>query len=127
MSEMDDMTRYGKRGYYVKENAPVYFTNDVKKTCEWFRNVLGWYGDITGKDENDVPTYGCVFDYPGELIVANLTPFRGIHIFKGEPIKGVVGFMNIQGMTTFHQFVKNNGWNEISDIYEQPWAQKNVA
>lgn len=124
MVEMDDMSRYGKRGYYVKENAPIYFTYDIERTCKWFYDVLGWYGDVCGRDENDIPVYGCVFDYPGELIVTNLTPFRGIHLFCGEPSKGVVGFVNIQGINTFHQFVKDNGWNQISDIYEQPWGAK---
>lgn len=127
MLEMDDMSRYAKRGYYVKENAPVYFTNDMEVTCKWFCDVLGWYGDICGKDENDIPIYGCVFDYPGELVVSNLTLFRGIHLFKGEPSKGVVGFINIQGLTTFHQFVKNNGWDQISDISEQSWGAKECS
>jgi AraC family transcriptional regulator len=125
--EMDDMTRYGKRGYYVKENAPIYFTNDMEKTCKWFCDVLGWYGDICGRDDSDNPVYGCVFDYPGELIVTNLTPFRGIHLFRGEPSKGVVGFVNIIGLQTFHQFVKYNGWNHISDINEQPWGAKECS
>ncbi|BCK00695.1 helix-turn-helix domain-containing protein [Anaerocolumna chitinilytica] len=124
MVEMDDMTSFSKRGYYVKENAPVYFTNDMDLTCKWFRDVLGWYGDICGRDEKDNPIYGCVFDYPGELIVANLTPFRGIHLFNGEPGKGVVAFINIQGIDTFHKFVRDNGWNQISEIYEQPWGAK---
>lgn len=127
MVEMDDMTRYGKRGYYVKENAPIYFTNDMDKTCKWFCDVLGWYGDVCGRDENDNPVYGCVFDYPGELIVTNLTPFRGIHLFAGEPSKGVVGFMIIQGIETFYRFVKDNGWQQISDIYEQPWGAKECS
>ncbi|HAB59427.1 MAG TPA: AraC family transcriptional regulator [Lachnospiraceae bacterium] len=127
MVEMDDMTRYGKRGYYVKENAPIYFTIDMDRTCKWFCDVLGWYGDICGRDDNDIPVYGCVFDYPGELIVANLTSFRGIHLFKGEPNSGEVGFINIQGLNTFHQFVKDNGWNQISDINEQPWGAKECS
>lgn len=125
--EMDDMTRYSKRGYYVKENAPIYFTNDMDKTCKWFRDVLGWYGDICGRDDNNMPVYGCVFDYPGELIVTNLTTFRGIHLFNGEPSKGVVGFVNIQGLDTFHNFIKNNGWNQITDIYEAPWGAKECS
>jgi AraC family transcriptional regulator len=124
MIEMDDMTRYGKRGYYVKENAPVYFTKDMDKTCEWFHKVLGWYGDVCARDEQGNGGYGCVFDYPGDFIVANLTPFRGVHLFYGEPNKGVVGFINIQGIETFHQYVKDNGWDQITDIKEEPWGAK---
>lgn len=125
--EMDDMTRYGKRGYYVKENAPIYFTNDMDRTCKWFTDIIGWYGEVCARDDKDVPVYGCVFDYPGELIVANLTPFRGIHLFHGEPTKGVVAFINIQGIHTFYEYVKNNGWDQISDIYEQPWGAKECS
>ena len=99
----------------------------MDRTCKWFCDVLGWYGDICGRDDNDIPVYGCVFDYPGELIVANLTSFRGIHLFKGEPNSGEVGFINIQGLNTFHQFVKDNGWNQISDINEQPWGAKECS
>lgn len=124
---MDDMTRYGKRGYYVRENAPVYFTPDLERTCEWFRKVLGWYGDICGRDEQGNPVYGCVFDYPGELILANQTPFRGIHLFRGAPVKGVVGFMNIHGLDIFHEFVKKNGWEQISEIYEQGWGARECS
>lgn len=124
MKDMDNMTRYGKRGYYVKENAPVYFTKDMERTYKWFCDVLGWYGDVCGRDDNGMPVYGCVFDYPGELIVTNLTPFRGIHLFHGEPIKGVVGFINIQGLSMFHQFVRDNGWTQITEIEEQSWGAK---
>lgn len=119
--DMDDMTRYSKRGYYVKENAPVYFARDIEATCKWFREVLGWYGDITARDQDGKGSYGCVFDYPGELIVSGLTPFRGIHMFQGEPSKGVVGFINVQNIEALHDYVTGNGWTQISPIITTPW------
>ena len=122
MKKLSDMESYSKRGYYVKENAPVYFTKDIKKTCEWFRDVLGWYGDIILDEDSNEVTYSCVFDYPGELIVSGLTPFRGIHLFKGEPIQGVVGFILVQGLDKLHKLVKDNGWAKITDIEPQPWG-----
>lgn len=122
--EMDDMTRYGKRGYYVKENAPIYYTQDLERTCKWFADTLGWYGDICGRDANDAPVYGCVYDYPGELIAANLTPFRGIHLFRGKPSQIVVGFICIQGLDTFHQYVTDHGWTKITPITSQPWGAR---
>ena len=127
VKQMDDMTRYAKRGYYVKENAPVYFTSDMDETCNWFRNVLGWYGEVCARKDDGTPVYGCVFDYPGELIVSNLTPFRGIHLFTGNPVNGVVGFINVQGLDTFYQFVKGNNWEQISDIYQQPWGARECS
>lgn len=122
MSPKNDMQSYSERGYYVKENAPVYFTPDMEKTCAWFNDVLGWYGDIVGRNNDGTPAYGCVFDYPGELIVLGLTPFRGIHLFHGETVKGVVGFIMVQGLEKFRQFVLENGWQQISEIEPQPWG-----
>ncbi len=122
MKKLNDMESYSQRGYYVKENAPVYFTKDIQKTCDWFRDVLGWYGDIILDDDGNTASYSCVFDYPGELIVSGLTPFRGIHLFKGEPIQGVVGFMMVQGLEKLHKLVKDNGWEQISEISSQPWG-----
>ena len=116
------MKEYSKRGYYVKENAPVYFTRDIGKTCKWFRDVLGWYGDIIRNDAGEEMSYSCVFDYPGELIVSGLTPFRGIHIFQGDPVQGVVGFIMVQGLEALHKLVKANGWNQISEIKPQFWG-----
>lgn len=122
VKKVNNMEAYSRRGYYVKENAPVYFTRDIRKTCDWFRDVLGWYGDIIQDDDGNAASYSCVFDYPGELIVSGLTPFRGIHLFKGEPVQGVVGFMLVQGLEALHKLVKGNGWTQISDIEPQPWG-----
>ena len=119
MKTRNDMQSYSERGYYVKENAPIYFTPDMEKTSAWFRDVLGWYGGIVKESGGE---YGCVFDYPGELIVSNLTPFRGIHLFMGEPSKGVVGLIHVQGLEKFRQFVLNNGWEKITEIEPQPWG-----
>ncbi len=127
MKEQNDMLSYSTRGYHVRENAPVYFTGDMERTCNWFRNVLGWYGDIVARNEAGEGTYGCVFDYPGELIVAHLTPFRGIHLFKGEAIKGVAGFLMVQGLDRLHQFVRENGWDQISAIERQPWGARECS
>ena len=122
MDTKNDMQSYSERGYYVRENAPVYFTPDLEKTCAWFREVLGWYGDIAGRSSDGAAQYGCVFDYPGELIVAGLSPFRGIHLFRGEATKGVVGFIMVQGLKKFRQFVLENSWQQISEIEPQPWG-----
>ena len=122
MKEKNELQAYSDRGYYVKENAPIYFTQDMEKTCTWFHDVLGWYGDIAGRSEDGTADYGCVFDYPGELIVAGLTPFRGIHLFRGEPIKGVAGLIMVQGLEKLRQFVLDNGWQQVSAIEPQGWG-----
>jgi len=119
MNTKSDMQTYGERGYYVKENAPVYHTPDMEKTSAWFRDVLGWYGGVVVESAGQ---YGCVFDYPGELIVSGLTPFRGIHLFTGEPSKGVIGFIHVQGLEQFRKFVLANGWSQITEIEPQHWG-----
>ena len=32
------MSMYSEKGYYVKENAPVYLTLDMDRTAKWFCN-----------------------------------------------------------------------------------------
>ncbi len=34
------MSKFSERGYFVKENGPVYFTLDMDKTVEWFETFL---------------------------------------------------------------------------------------
>jgi len=121
MKTQNDMQAYSERGYYVKENAPLYFAKDIEKTSDWFRDVLGWYGGVVTESEGE---YGCVFDYPGELIASGLMPFRGIHLFTGEPSKGVVGFIAVQGLEAFRKFVLENGWDKITEIEMAPWGAK---
>jgi len=119
MKTKNDMQAYSERGYYVKENAPIYYTSDMERTIAWFRDVLGWYGDIVIESGGE---YGCVFDYPGELIASGLAPFRGIHLFGGEPSKGVAGFIAVSGLEKFRRFVLSNGWNQVSEIERKPWG-----
>lgn len=127
MTMQNDLIAYEQRGYYVQENAPVYFTPDMDKTCQWFREVLGWYGDITGRSEDGTAEYGCVFDYPGQMIVANLTPFRGMHLFRGPASQGVVGFMMVKGLDSLHAFITSRGWTQISEIKTTHWGSKECA
>ena len=122
MKKPNDMEAYSQRGYYVKENAPVYLTKDIKRTCDWFRDVLGWYGDIILDEDGKTVGYGCLFDIPSELLATGMTSFGGFHLFQGEPTRGVVGFIRIQGLEKLHQLVKSSGWTQITDIQPQPWG-----
>jgi AraC family transcriptional regulator len=121
------MSKFSERGYIVRENGPVYFTKDMDKTVKWFEEVLGWYGDVVSRYSDGNGDYGCVFDYPSEVAVAHITPFRGFHLFLGEPTTGVAGFLMIEGIDALHQLVKNNGWNQISDIVTRPWGAKECS
>lgn len=45
------MSRFIEKGYFVKENAPVYLTLDMDRTAKWFEEILGWYYNIVERDE----------------------------------------------------------------------------
>lgn len=117
----------GERGYIVKETGAVYYTTDMDKTLRWFTEILGWYGQVESRNELNEGTYGCVNNIPIEIESLHIAPFTGIHMFKGEPIKQMVGFMLVQGVEQLHAFVRSRGWNEISDIETQPWGGKTCS
>lgn len=113
-----------KRGYVVKETGAVYYTKDMDRTLKWFKEVLGWYGQIDARDENQVGEYGCVNNIPIEIEALHIAPFTGIHMFNGEPLKMMVGFMLVQGIDQLYQFVKKSGWDNITEIIEEQWGGK---
>jgi len=118
------LTKFSERGYVIRENAPVYFTRNMEKTIKWFEDVLGWFGAIDARDDKGIPVYGGVADYPNELANVHLTSFRGFHLFTGEPVKGIVGFLMIEGLDALHKLVKDHGWKQISDIEPQSWGAR---
>lgn len=117
----------GERGYIVKETGAVYYTKDMDRTLSWFMEMLGWYGQIDARNEENEGTYGCVNNIPIEIESLHIAPFTGIHLFYGEPIKQMVGFMLVQGIEQLYDFVKKQGWNDISEIQNQPWGGKECS
>ena len=118
------MTDLGERGYTVKENQPVYHTQNMDGTVKWFKDILGWYGGIDARDENGNGIYGCVLPIPGELVHLQITTFNGIHLYPGEPAKRASGLILVDSIDKFHFFVKGNGWEEITEIKHQPWGAR---
>lgn len=118
------MGSLGERGYIVKETGAVYYTDDMDKTLNWFKDVLGWYGQVENRDENNSGLYGCVNSIPMEIEALHIAPFTGIHMFKGEPIKRIIGFMLVQGVEQLHSYAKSRGWNDISEVVTEPWGGK---
>ena len=39
--EVLERSKFSEKGYFVKENAPIYLTVDMEKTAKWFEDVLG--------------------------------------------------------------------------------------
>lgn len=118
------MNDFSKRGYVVKETGAVYYTPDMDKTLKWFKEVLGWYGQIEARDENNVGTYGCVNNIPIEIEELHIARFTGIHMFNGESLQKIVGFMLVQGIEQLYSFVKKSGWNQITEVTVEPWGGK---
>lgn len=116
-----------KRGYLVKETGAVYYSMDMDKTLAWFTDVLGWYGQIDARDENNVGMYGCVNNIPIEFESLGLAPFTGIHMFYGETEKRIVGFMKVEGIEKLHEFVVARGWKDIDDVITEPWGAKSCV
>lgn len=120
----DTMQDLSKRGYLVKENGAVYYTKDMDRTGKWFKDILGWYFEIDQRNEDGKGTYGCAYSIPQELEALHIIPFTGIHMFYGEPGKGMVAFMLVQGIDKLYEFVKKSSWDQISDVQMQPWGCK---
>lgn len=113
-----------QRGYSVKENGPVYYTNNMDKTAKWFENVLGWYVNIDERNKDGIGTYGCALPIPGELVNMKITTFNGIHMFLGEPSEHIVAFMRVEGINQLYSFVKKSGWDQITEVKTQHWGGK---
>lgn len=121
------MKKLSERGYVVKESGSVYYTEDMDKTLDWFENVLGWYGQIEQRDENNIGCYGCVGHMPIEFEAMHIAPFTGIHMFKGAPMNQMIGFMSVQGIDNLYNHIKERGWNDISQIVDEPWGARSCT
>ncbi len=77
------MNRFSEKGYYVKENAPIYLTSDMDRTAKWFEDTLGWYSNIVERDHSGTGCYGVVFDMLPEVECTHLAPFTGFQMFFG--------------------------------------------
>lgn len=120
---MNNMDKYLTRGYHVRFSIPPYLTKDMDKTSEWFVNVLGWFGGTCNYDDDGNGVYGCVYDYPGEIF-HTINPQRGFYMFYGEPSQEMVGWMEVNegGLDKLYKFVKNNGWDKITEPAFQGWG-----
>lgn len=118
------MSKFGERGYVVRETGPVYYTKDMDRTLKWFIDVLGWYGEIDERDAAGRGLYGCVYDTPPEYENWHLAPFTGIHLFYGAPKTGMTALIKLSGIERLHALVTGSGWTEITDIKQEPWGSK---
>ena len=121
------MSMYSEKGYFVKENAPVFLTLDMDRTAKWFEETLGWYYNIIERDENGQGCYGAVFEMLPEIEVTHLTPFTGFQMFYGNPVERVISFMQVQGIEKMREYIISKGWTKISEVVVQPWGGKTCS
>ena len=121
------MSRFSEKGYFVKENAPVYLTLDMDKTAKWFEEILGWYYNIVERDEKGQGCYGAVFEMLPEIEVTHLAPFTGFQMFYGTPEERVISFMQVQGIEKMQEYIISKGWDKISEVVQQPWGGKTCS
>ena len=121
------MSKFSEKGYFVKENPPIYLTSDMDKTAKWFEEVLGWYSNIVERDADGNGCYGAVFDMLPEVELVHLAPFTGFQMFCGEPEQHAISFMQVIGIEKMHEYIISKGWDKITDIVTQPWGGKTCS
>ena len=98
------MSKFSEKGYFVKENAPIYLTMDMDKTAKWFEEVLGWYSNIVERDDDGKGCYGVVFDMLPEVELVHLAPFTGMQMFCGIPEPRLISFMQVKGIEKMYEY-----------------------
>lgn len=126
VNTMNDMEKYGKRGYYVTSLMPSYLTKDMDKTSEWFKDILGWFGGTIARNGKGEGEYGCIYDYPGEIF-GTINPQRGFYMFYGEPSQGIIGYLHSDNLDNLYKFVKGNGWDKITEPADNHYGGKGCS
>ncbi|MDE6442633.1 MAG: hypothetical protein K2L12_07790 [Clostridia bacterium] len=121
------MSKFAEKGYYVKENAPIYFTEDIQNTIKWFEDVMGWYSNVVEKDDKGNALYGVVFDILPEIEITHLAPFTGFQVFRGKPEHCVISFMQVQNIDKMYAYIISKGWDKITKVKTQPWGGKTCS
>ncbi len=121
------MSRFQEKGYFVKENAPIYLTPDMDRTAKWFEDVLGWYSNIVERDSTGQGAYGVVFDMLPEIEETHLAPFTGMQMFCGQPEPGPISFMQVKEIEKMRDYVTSKGWDQITEVKTQPWGGKTCS
>lgn len=121
------MSKFSDKGYFVRENAPIYLTLDMDRTAKWFEDILGWYSNIVERDRSGSGRYGVVFDMLPEVESTHLAPFTGMQLFYGQPEPRAISFMQVRGIEKMHDYITANGWDKITEVKVQPWGGKTCS
>lgn len=114
---MDKLAQFAARGFYIKENVFIYYTQDMDKTLKWFQDTLGWYGRVIDRDASGQGTYGFLTDVPEEITQSFVVDFKGIHLWPGEPSTQTLALIQISDVSALREHVLRQGWTQVSDIH----------
>lgn len=121
------MSKFSEKGYFVKENAPIYLTLDMDRTAKWFEEILGWYSNIVERDSEGNGCYGVVFDMLPEIELTHLAPFTGMQMLHGMPEPRLISFIQVKGIEKMYEYIISNGWDKITEVVIEPWGGKTCS
>ncbi|MDO5519021.1 MAG: hypothetical protein Q4G58_00875 [bacterium] len=113
---------YETRGYKVFENGPVYYTQDMDRTIEWFETVLGWYGTVDARNAKGKAIFAGIAPIPNEITEKEKLTYIGLSLFLGEPSQGVAAYIVVDNARQVYEYIMRSGWREVSKVVEQPWG-----
>ena len=115
---------YESRGYAVLENGPIYYSQNIDKTIEWFENVLGWYGTVDARDEEGTPLFAGIAPIPNRITEEKKLTYIGYNVLVGEPSKQLVGYFVVDNVQNTYNYVVKSKWEDYTEVVEQPWGGK---
>ncbi len=102
--------------YALKECVSVYYTKNMDETVKWFKDVLGWHGEVIDRNDKAEGTYGFVSQSPKEEVVSGAAPFWGFHLWYGEPSKQTVALLQVRNIHALRDRVKKSGWEQMGEL-----------
>jgi hypothetical protein len=107
-------------GYFVLENGAIYYTSDMDATLHWFKQILGWEGNIESRDDAGNGTYGLIEPHMKANSLGNRSPY--LQLMRGDPGKSVSAFVKVWGLSGLRQRIIANGWKKLTPIVKQAWG-----
>ncbi len=101
--------------YQIKEINPMYYSNDLTKTAEWFKYYLGWSHIFDEFDEDEKPTFGCVVKSEEDEV------FKGIYLSLGTPKPVVLAAIHVDDIYALYGHINKANWEHVSDLKETTW------
>ncbi|WP_167957027.1 helix-turn-helix domain-containing protein [Anaerosporobacter faecicola] len=125
--ESDVIGRQRSEGYRILENCPIYYTKEMDRIADWFRNVLGWIVNIDLRNEAGEGVYGCAMPIPEDNVSQKLTTFMGFSLFYGEALQRVIGYITVDHVDPLRNYILQSGWTKVTEILFTPWGAREFS